>query len=162
MQDEAVNLISGNLDASLFTPIFSPIENYIRRTLHLDSFTINAGFIQNLYTQYANNPQQFAEYTDMNQLSSDIAKFSSSILLNNLSISMSKYLGSSMFLDYTLELQEATNLQKRTRILVSNEVSYRIILPRNYRVAYTLKYEAQEKKTSHEIMLSKSFRFWGL
>ncbi len=162
LQDEAVNLISGNLDASLFTPIFSPIENYIRRTLHLDSFTINAGFIQNLYTQYANNPQQFAEYTDMNQLSSDIAKFSSSILLNNLSISMSKYLGSSMFLDYTLELQEATNLQKRTRILVSNEVSYRIILPRNYRVAYTLKYEAQEKKTSHEIMLSKSFRFWGL
>ncbi len=59
LQDEAVNLISGNLDASLFTPIFSPIENYIRRTLHLDSFTINAGFIQNLYTQYANNPQQF-------------------------------------------------------------------------------------------------------
>ena len=162
LQDEALGLISGNLDASLFTPFLSPIENYIRRTLHLDSFTINAGFIQNLYTQYTNNPQQFAEYTDMNQLSSDIAKFSSSILLNNLSISMSKYLGSSIFLDYMLELQEATNLQKRTRILVSNEASIRFILPRNYRVAYTLKYEAQEKKTSHEIMLSKSFRFWGL
>jgi hypothetical protein len=161
-QDEALGLISGNLDASLFTPILSPIENYIRRTLHLDSFTINAGFIQNLYTEYTNNPQQFAEYTDMNQLSSDIAKFSSSILLNNLSISMSKYLGSSIFLDYMLKLQEATNLQNRTRILVSNEASIRLILPKNYRVAYTVTYEAQEKKTSHEIMLSRFIRFWGL
>jgi len=162
LQDEALTLISGNLDASLFTPILSPVENYIRRTLHLDSFTINAGFLQNLYTEYSSNPKQFAEYTDMNELSSDIAKFSSSILLNNLSISMSKYLGSSLFLDYMLTLQEATNLQKRTRILVSNEVSIRLILPDNYRVSYTLKNEAQEKKTSHEIMLSRSYRFWGL
>jgi len=162
LQDEALNLISGNLDASLFTPILSPVENYIRRTLHLDSFTINAGFLQNLYTEYTNNPKQFAEYTDMNELSSDIAKFSSSILLNNLSISMSKYLGSSLFLDYMLTLQEATNLQKRTRILVSNEVSIRLILPHNYRMVYTLKNEAQDKKTSHEIMLSRSYRFWGL
>jgi hypothetical protein len=98
----------------------------------------------------------------MNQLSSDIAKFSSSILLNNLSISMSKYLGSSIFLDYMLKLQEATNLQNRTRILVSNEASIRLILPKNYRVAYTVTYEAQEKKTSHEIMLSRFIRFWGL
>ncbi len=88
LQDEALTLISGNLDASLFTPILSPVENYIRRTLHLDSFTINAGFLQNLYTEYTSNPKQFAEYTDMNELSSDIAKFSSSILLNNPSISM--------------------------------------------------------------------------
>lgn len=160
-QDEALNLLSGNLDASLFTPFLSPIENYIRRTLRLDSFSINAGFIQNLYTEYSNNPKQFANYTDMNQLSSDIAKFSSSILLNNLSVSMSKYLGSSLFLDYMLELQEATNLQKRTRILVSNEASIRLILPKDYRLSYTLKYAAQEKKTSHEIMLSRSFRFWG-
>lgn len=162
LQDEALNLISGNLDASLFTPILSPVETYIRRKLKLDNFSINAGFLQNLYTQYSNDPSQLANYTDMKQLSSDIAQFSSSILLDNLSVSVSKYLGRSLFLDYELELQEATDLQKRTRIMVSHETALRLMLPRQFRLGYTFQYTPQDKKTSHEVMVQRSFRFWGL
>ena len=162
LQDEALSLISGNLDASLFTPILSPVETYVRRKLKLDNFSINAGFLQNLYTQYSNDPSQLANYTDMKQLSSDIAQFSSSILLDNLSISVSKYLGRRMFLDYQLELQEATDLQKRTRIMVSHETALRLMLPRQFRLGYTFQYTPQDKKSSHELMLQRSFRFWGL
>ncbi|HNQ43531.1 MAG TPA: hypothetical protein PKI59_03845, partial [Candidatus Cloacimonadota bacterium] len=50
LQDEAINLIGGNLNSSVLTPFFYPLENWIRRTLKLDSFSINAGFIQNLFT----------------------------------------------------------------------------------------------------------------
>lgn len=162
LQDEALTLISGNLDASLYTPFLSPVETYIRRKLKLDNFSINAGFLQNLYTQYSNDPSQLANYTDMKQLTTDIAQFSSSILLNNLSISVSKYLGRRLFWDYQLELQEATDLQKRTRIMVSHETSLRLMLPKQYRLGYTFQYTPQDKKTSHEIMIQRSFRFWGL
>jgi hypothetical protein len=162
LQDEALNLISGNLDSSLLTPILSPFENFIRRKLKLDGFTISAGFIQNLYTQYSTDPNLLADYTDMKHFTNDIAQFSSSILLNNLSLSMSKYLGRKLFLDYRLDLQEATDLQKRTKLMISHETSVRYMLPKRYRLAYTFKYLPQENGMSHEIMLQRSFRFWGL
>lgn len=162
LQDEALSLISGNLDASLYTPFLSPAESFIRRKLKLDNFSINAGFLQNLYSQYSNDPNQLAANTDMKQLTTDIAQFSSSILLNNLSISMSKYLGRRLFLDYELELQEATDLQKRTRIMVSHNTSLRVLLPMQFRLGYTFQYTPWDAEISHEIMLQRSFRFWGL
>ncbi|MDD2229401.1 MAG: hypothetical protein PHY48_08320 [Candidatus Cloacimonetes bacterium] len=162
LQDEALTMLSGNLDSSLLTPILSPVENFIRRKLKLDGFSISAGFIQNLYTQYSTDPSQLADNTDMNHFTTDIAQFSSSILLNNLSLSMSKYLGRKFFLDYKLDLQEATDLQKKTKLLVSHETSVRYLLPYRLRLAYTFKYLPQENDMSHEIMLQRSFRFWGL
>ncbi len=162
LQDEALSLISGNLDSSLLTPILSPVENYIRRKLKLDGFTISAGFIQNLYTQYSTDPNLLADYTNMDHLTSDIAQFSSSILLNNMSITMSKYLGRKLFLDYRLDLQEATDLQKKTKLMISHETTVRYMFPKRYRLGYTFKYVPQENGISHEIMLQRSFRFWGL
>lgn len=162
LQDEALSLISGNLDSSLITPFLSPVESFVRRKLKLDGFSIGAGFIQNLYTQYSTDPNQLADYTDMKHFTNDIAQFSSAILLNNLSLSMSKYLGRSLFLDYKLELQEATDLQNKTKLMISHETSMRYMLPKRYRLAYTFKYLPQEKEMSHEIMLQRSFRFWGL
>ncbi len=162
LQDEALSLLSRNLDSSLITPFLSPVESFIRRKLKLDGFSIGAGFIQNLYTQYSTDPNQLADYTDMKHFTNDIAQFSSAILLNNLSLSMSKYLGRSLFLDYKLELQEATDLQNKTKLMISHETSMRYMLPKRYRLAYTFKYLPQEKELSHEIMLQRSFRFWGL
>jgi len=162
LQDEALSLISDNLNASLLSPMFYPFENQVRRFLKLDSFSINVGFIQNLFTQYSNDPNQLAEYVDMQHLMDDITQFSSTILLNNLSVSASKYLGRKLFLDYTLSLQEATDLQQRTRILVSHDTSLRLFLPQQFKLGYTFKYEPQDERLSHELMLERSFRFWGI
>jgi len=98
----------------------------------------------------------------MQHLMDDITQFSSTILLNNLSISASKYLGRKLFLDYTLSLQEATDLQQRTRILVSHDTSLRLFLPQQFKLGYTFKYEPQDERLSHELMLERSFRFWGI
>jgi hypothetical protein len=162
LQDEALNLISDNLNTSILSPFLYPIENRIRRFLRLDNFSVNVGFIQNLFTEYSNDPQRLADYTDMKQFMGDITQFSSSILLNNLSVSMSKYLGSRFFLDYEFSLQEATDLQNRTRIVMSHDTSLRVFLPHQFRLGYTFKYEPQDDRLTHEVMLQRSFRFWGL
>lgn len=162
LQDEALGLIGENLNASVLNPIFYPVENWLRRTLGLDSFSINAGFIQNLFTEYSSDPSQLAELADINNIASDISRFSSAILLNNLSISMSKYLGYRFFIDYSFGLQEATDLQKKTKIMVSHDTSLRLVLPRDYRMGYTFRYEPSAAGITHEIMLQKTLRFWGL
>lgn len=162
LQDEALGLIGGNLNSTVLTPFFYPVENWFRRTLKLDGFSINAGFIQNIFSEYSANPSQLADMTDLANLSSDITRFSSSILLNNLSVSMSKYLGYRVFVDYELQLQEATDLQQKTKILVSNDISLRLVLPRQFRLGYTLNYSPKDTGLTHELMLQKSWRFWGL
>ncbi len=161
LQDDALNLITGNLDSSLFTPILFPVENFMRRKLKLDDFTINAGFIQNLYTQYSNDSSQLADYADFDQFTTDIAQFSSAILLNNLSVSMSKYLGRRFFLDYELELQEATDLEKKTKLMISHSTSVRLMLPWKLRLGYTFEYTPRDERFTHEIMMQRSFSFWG-
>ncbi|MDP3114667.1 MAG: hypothetical protein Q8M98_07800 [Candidatus Cloacimonadaceae bacterium] len=161
-QDEALGLISDNLNTSILTPFLYPVQNRIRRLLRLDGFSIKAGFIQNLFTEYSNNPDQMADYLDMQHFIGDIAQFSSSILLNNLSVSMSKYLGRKLFLDYQITLQEATDLQKKTKIGITHDTSLRMFLPRQLRLGYTFQYEPQDERLTHEVMLQRSFRFWGL
>ena len=162
LQDEALMLLSDNINASILSPMLYPLENEIRRALKLDGFSIKAGFIQNLFSQYSSNPSQFADYGETNHFLDDVNHFGASILLNNLSISASKYLGRKTFLDYTLTLQEATDLQQRTRIQVSHETALRWIMPHQFRLEYTFKYLPREVDLSHELMLSRSFRFWGL
>lgn len=162
LRDEALNLISDNLNTSLVAPFLLPVENTIRRLLKLDDVSINAGFFQNLFTEYSSNNNQVSGFTDVNQFMGDMARFSSSILLNNLSVSASKYLGRKLYLDYKITLQEATDLQNQTRIAVSHDTSLRLFLPQQFRVAYTFKYEHEGSRISHEIMLMRSFRFWGL
>ncbi len=159
LQDDAVMLISQNLNTTILTPFFHPIENSIRRFLRLDSFNIRAGFIENLVSEYASDPSQLSAYTDLNQMDTEIKKLSSSILLNNLSVSMSKYLGRKFFLDYEFSLEEATNISEETRILVSHDTSLRMLLPWRLRIAYTLKYEAAKETFSHGVMIQRSFRF---
>lgn len=162
LQDEALSLISQNLNTSILSPILYPLENNIRRWLKLDDFSIRAGFIQNLFTEYTTDPNQLADYADMDQFMGNISQFSSSILLNNLSIYMSKYLGRRFFLDYTLTLQEATDLQNRSELMVSHDTSLRWYMPLQLRLAYTFKYEPWDQQLSHELMLQRSFKFWGL
>lgn len=162
LQDEALGLIGGNLNSTVLTPFLYPVENWVRRTLKLDSFSIHAGFIQNLFTEYSSDPSQLADMADMSHFGSDISRFSSSILLNNLSVSMSKYLGYRFFVDYEFGLQEATDLQKKTRILVSHDTSLRLVLPKQYRVDYTFRYKPGDTGITHEIMVQRTLRFWGL
>ena len=130
---------------TLFSGSFKPAEGFVIILFSSSSFIITIS-----------NP--LAEYRDMEQFMSDIVQFSSSILLNNLSISMSKYLGLKIFLDYKFTLQEATDL-KTTKFLVYPDTSLRWILPQQYSLTYTFKFEPAPTKMTHKVMLQKSLRF---
>ncbi|HOH46243.1 MAG TPA: hypothetical protein PLX59_00250 [Candidatus Cloacimonadota bacterium] len=162
LSSDAINLLSGNINSAFISPILYPFENSVRRLLKLDAFSMDFGFIQNLVNEYSNNSDQMAEYTDMQQVSSDILQFSSAILLNNLSLSMSKYLFSRFYVDYKLTLQEATDLQQNSALLISHDTSLRMMLPWALRLSYNLNYDATGKGLSHGLMLYRSFRFRGL
>lgn len=162
LQDEALGLIGGNLDSTVFSPFIFPIENWFRRTFKLDGFSINAGFITNIFAEYSAGSADGSKKNDIEHITSDISQFSSSILLNNLSVSMSKYIAYRTFADYTLTLQEATDFQNKTKILVSHDATLRVVLPRKYRLGYTIKYSPKDTGLTHEVMLQKSWRFWGL
>jgi|GEM_PF-251929 len=159
LQDEALSFVSQNLNTTLLTPILYPLQNRIRRFLHLDGFNIKVGFIQNLFTEYTSDSEQFSDYADLKQFNNDIVQFSSSILLNNLSIGMSKYLGRQLYLDYNFTLQEATDIQNRTKLLVRHDTALRAMLPWRLRIAYTFTYEPVDEALIHEVLLQRSFRF---
>lgn len=159
LQDEAMQLIGSNLNTSIFYQVINPIENKIRRLLYLDSFTINTGFVQNLFVEYGSSNSDKATFNDTRNLNADIMQFSSAVFLNNLSISMGKYLGRSMFLDYQIQLQETTDLAKQTDLVLYHNATLRVNLPWQLRLAYTFSIKPVREENTHEIMLQRSFRF---
>ncbi len=159
LQDEALNLIYGNINTSLLSPFLYPIENRVRRWLRLDSFSLSAGFIQNLLTQYTVSSDLFSDAPNLDQYNNDALLFSSAILLNNLSISAGKHLWRRIYADYQIKLQEETDIAQKKQIVVTHDTSLRIALPLHLRLGYTLQYKPNHDVLSHEIMLQRTFRF---
>lgn len=159
LQDEAMQLISTSVTTTYVSQFLSPIENKIRRFLHLDNFTINTGFVQNLFVEFGTSNDQRTPFADSQNLNADILQFSSAVLLNNLSISMGKYLGSRIFLDYVIHLQETTDLANKTKLDLYHNASMRFNLPWRLKFIYTFSIRPVHEANSHEVMLQRSFRF---
>jgi len=160
LQDEAMQLIGTSVSTAYFGLVLNPVENAVRKLLHLDTFTINSGFIQNLFMQYGSTQSQDkVVFSDFSNLNTDIQRFSSSILLNNLALDMGKYVTKDIFVDYQLQLQETTNIAKKTGIAFYHNASVRTNLPWQLRLIYTFSLRPEGEKNSHEVMLQRSFRF---
>jgi len=125
----------------------------------LDNFTINTGFVQNLFVEFGSNNGQRTTFSDSQNLNADILQFSSAVLLNNLSVSMGKYLASRVFLDYEIHLQETTDLAKKTKLDLYHNASVRFNLPWRLKFVYTFSIRPVHEANSHEVMLQRSFRF---
>lgn len=158
LQDEAMQLISTSVSTTYVSQFLSPIENRIRRFLGLDSFSITTGFIQNLFVEFTRNDQS-GDFDNPGGLDADILQFSSSVFLNNLSLSMGKYIGSRFFIDYEIYIQEVTDLANKTDLDFYHNFTFRFILPWKLRLNYTFSVRPEGEDNSHEIMLHRSFRF---
>lgn len=159
LQDEAMQVIGNSVNTAYIAQWLSPVENTVRKFLKLDNFSISTGFIQNLYLQYGTNNQEKASFADPKNLNSDIVQFSSSVLLNNLSLSMGKYLGRGIYLDYQIQLQEATDLAKKTKLVLYHNTTLRYSLPWKLRLSYTYSIKPLREPNTHEIMVQRSFHF---
>ncbi len=159
LQDEAMQLISTSVSTTYVSQFLSPVENRIRRFLKLDSFSIRTGFVQNLFVEFTSNDNNRGAFSDAGNINADILQFSSSVLLNNLSVSMGKYLGSRVFLDYEIHLQETTDLARKTKLDLYHNASVRLHLPWRLNFVYTFSIRPVRESNSHEVMLQRSFRF---
>lgn len=159
LQDEAMQLISTSVSTTYISQFLSPLENRIRRFLKLDSFSITTGFVQNLFVEFTSDENNLGAFSNSDNLNADILQFSSSILLNNLSLSMGKYIGSKLFLDYEIHLQETTDLAQKSKLDMYHNASIRYNLPWRLRLSYTFSLRPAQEANSHEVMLQRSFRF---
>jgi hypothetical protein len=159
LQDEAMQLVSTSVNTTYVSQFLNPIENKIRTLLKLDSFSITTGFVQNLFVEFASQKEPGTSNTQQNNLNADILQFSSSVFLNNLSISLGKYLGNDVLLDYEIRLQETTDLAKKTKLDLYQNASLRLNLPWELRLSYTFGIRPARESNSHELMLQRSFRF---
>jgi hypothetical protein len=154
-QDEALNLLEGNLNSYYLDPILFPIENKIKRFFKLDFLFVNFGFLQNVYSNYVINESDAVKREE-----SQIVEFSSSILLDNMKINAGKYLTRNIYLDYTALFQETTDLERKTKIIVDHDATFRVSLPYQFKISYSFGIKPDEmEQYSHEIMLQRSFRF---
>ncbi|MBN2830103.1 MAG: hypothetical protein JXR56_07275, partial [Candidatus Cloacimonetes bacterium] len=154
-KDEALKMLEGNLNSYYLNPILYPVENNIRKMLKLDFLYIDFGFLQNVYSNYVINQSDAIKREE-----SQIVEFSSSILLDNLKINAGKYLTRNIYLDYTALFQETTDLEKKTKMIVDHNATFRVSLPYRFKISYSFALKPDDPEMySHEVMLQRSFRF---
>ncbi|MDP8233068.1 MAG: hypothetical protein P9L91_10440, partial [Candidatus Zophobacter franzmannii] len=154
-QDQALNLLEGNLNSYYLDPILFPVENSIRKFFKLDFLYVDFGFLQNVYSNYVINEKDAIKREE-----SELVEFSSSILLDNLKINAGKYLTRNIYLDYTALFQETTDLETKTNIIVHHDTTFRVNLPYKFKVSYSFGIKPDEDEIySHEVMLQRSIRF---
>jgi len=162
LQDEAIQLIGVNISSSFIDPYLSPFESKMRKLLHVDFFNISPGFIENVVNEYVINNPSNPDIPGQNTLQTNqnnIIHIGSTILLNNLSINVGKYVFRSVFIDYTALLQETTDLSNHSKLAVYHNTSLRVSLPWYLKLAYTFQVRPYGEKNSHEIFIQRSFRF---
>ncbi len=151
VQDEAIQMLGIGIGSALLDPYISPVENYIRKFLKLDSFNISPGFVHNLI----NSKTWSASKNEENESTA----YNSSILLNNLTLSMGKYITNNMFLEYSILFQEGTDLANNTNTFMYQNFGLRYDLPYRLKLRYSYEINQDQQDNAHEIFLMRSFKF---
>lgn len=151
VQDEAIQMVSVGIGSALLDQYISPIENRIRKFLKLDSFNISPGFIQNLINSKT--------WKDTKEDNNESSTYNSNILLNNLTISMGKYITNNMFIEYNAIFQEGTDLANNTDTYLYQTIGLRYDLPLKLKVKYSYEINPDKQDNAHEIFLLRTFKF---
>ncbi len=156
LQDEVIQIAGMGLESAVMDPLLSPVENWLRKTLKLDYFHLQTDLVQNLFSSYSSaDKSQYEVYDETDEL----AKFSSELFLNNLSVSMGRYLSRDLFFDYETRVEKSQDIALESMIGVFHEFSLRYQLPFKFRILYKYKILPFKEKNPHEIMLERSFKF---
>ncbi|MDP8203134.1 MAG: hypothetical protein P9L95_01230 [Candidatus Tenebribacter mawsonii] len=156
LQDEVIQIAGMGLESAIMDPLLSPVENWIRKTLKLDYFHLQTDLVQNLFASYSSdNKSQYEVYDESNEF----AKFSSELFLNNLSISVGRYITRDLFLDYETRVEKSQDIALQSEMGIFHEFSLRYQLPYKFRILYRYKIMPFTEENPHEIILERSFRF---
>lgn len=160
LQNETILMLGSNVDNTFVNSFLRPVETFFRRRLMLDYFYIRPGFVKNMVNNYViNEPTNDINQDQSRELSdSELAQFSSSILLNNLTISFGRPIYKRLYFDYEGFFQEITDLNRRSKIIYDQDFQIRTNINFQTKMSYTYKYRPSGD-SSHEIMLFHSINF---
>jgi len=160
MQDELIQLAGVGIESAFLDPLISPIENWIRKTLHLDYFRLQTDIIQNIFSNYSSlNRQQDATLLE-DEENDDISQFDTDMFLNNLSVNMGRYITRTVFLDYEARVLKQDEYLKESKIGVFHYFTVRYNLPWKMKLSYEYNIKPFKKKNSHQLQLQRTFHFY--
>jgi len=158
--DEAIKFAGQGIDNKLFNPLLNPVETKLRRWLGLDFFKLNTGLVENIILKSGILYSEEDKYKSMEQENQDteISRISKEIVLNNLSLSMGKYITHSWYVSYSALLQKGLEENNIERYGVIHQILFQYDLPLGFRMRYKYIYSPEEENVQ-EISLQKTFRF---
>ncbi len=153
-QDEAIDWAGVGISNYLIDPLISPIENYVRKLLDLDTFYLKTDIFKNIFYQNFDNIN-----TENDSKVSFISNLGLNYFLNDLSINAGKYVYRDVFLDYELSFQKSNNLDNKAQLDLYHRFVARIDLPWKIKLSYKYYLNPKGEKNSQELMINRSFHF---
>lgn len=160
IQDEVIQLAGVGIESAFLDPLISPLENWVRKTLHLDYFRLQTDIIQNIFSNYSSlNSSADATLLEEEE-NNDLSKFDTDMFLNNLSVNMGRYLTRTVFLDYEARVSKQNEYIAKSKIGVSHYFTVRYNLPWKLKLSYEYNIEPFGKDNSHQLQLERTFHFY--
>lgn len=155
LQDEFLQIAGLGLSGAFIDPFIHPVENRIRQFLNLDFFSIKTGFVENIVRTYTHSERDFIRETER-----ETVQWGRNILLNNLSVTMGKFLAHDFFLDYEFLMQKPVDVAITDDLYIYHNFTFHYNLPLRMRLAYRFYLKPVNEPNSHEIFIRRSFSFW--
>jgi len=153
-QDEAIDWAGVGISNFLIDPLISPIENYVRKLLDLDTFYLKTDIFKNIFYQNFDNSNN-----DNLSKSNLISNLGLNYFLNDLSVNAGKYIYRDVFLDYELNFQKSNNLDDKSKLDLYHRFVFRVDLPWKIKLSYKYYLKPKDEKNSQELMINRSFHF---
>ena len=156
LQDEVIQIAGLGLESAVLDPLISPVENWLRQAFRLDYFHLQTDLIQNLFASYSSENKSEYYYTEE---SNDVIRLTSEVFLNNLSVSMGKYVTRKLFVDYETRFEKPEETITDINMGIYHALTLRYDLPLKLRISYSYNILPFDEINTHQIMLQRSFRF---
>ncbi len=147
--DDLIQTAGGEIENIIIDPMINQFEVYIGRILNIDYFQMETSFIYNLLSS---NSDLYGNSEDQDK------KYSSDILLENLSLKAGKYMLDDLFLNYKITFQKVYKTELDTKMGVYHTISFRYDMPLNIKFIYEYNIDPYEED-SHEYSFSRTVRF---
>jgi len=141
-REEAIKIASDELSNLLFGSILMPVESTIRQFLGLDFFRLKTGFMGNIMRESGLiiSEEDLMPKTEPESQFERISELSKNIILENLSVTMGKYITPNWYINYEALVQKELTSSKAIKIGVQHEISFRYDLPFNFRLTYLYRF----------------------
>ena len=160
-REGAIKIASDELGNLLVGPLLMPVESTIRQFLGLDFFRLKTGFMGNIMRKSGLiiSEEDFTPEPEHESQLDKISELSKDIILENLSVTMGKYITPNWYVNYEALLQKELTSSQAIKIGVQHEITFRYELPYNFDIKYMYRFSPIKKEEIQRISLESAINF---